>query len=273
MAQGCPLVVAAGGDGTVNEVAQGLAGSDVVLGVMPLGSVMNVARTLHIPRDLEERRPPHRRGQTLDDGPGPGQQRRRGAPTSWKPPAWGWTRPSSATSTGWTRAPPGCRCCARAGTSSAGSACPGCYWRSTAGRAAFWAPMVTVANSPFLGAAYAIAPEALIDDGWLDVVLFHRLSTLHVMFYLLLVAGGRPFPRPRGVESLRARRISVRTAGAPPGPRRRRSPGADPGDVRRRAPRPAGDRGPAGAKEERPGGVPGGRGEHDDGPETEAPGQ
>ena len=80
------------------------------------------------------------------------------------------------------------------------------------------APMVTVANSPFLGAAYAIAPEALIDDGWLDVVLFHRLSTLHVMVYLMLVAGGRPFPRPRGVESLRAKRIDVRTAGGPSRP-------------------------------------------------------
>jgi diacylglycerol kinase family enzyme len=77
------------------------------------------------------------------------------------------------------------------------------------------APMITVANSPFLGAAYAIAPEAVIDDGWLDVVLFHRLSALHVMVYLLLVAGGRPFPRPRGVESLRAKRIDVRTVRRP----------------------------------------------------------
>jgi diacylglycerol kinase family enzyme len=51
---GCALVIAAGGDGTVGEVAQALAGSDTVMGVMPLGSIMNVARTLCIPRDLEQ---------------------------------------------------------------------------------------------------------------------------------------------------------------------------------------------------------------------------
>ena len=69
--------------------------------------------------------------------------------------------------------------------------------------------MVTVANSPFLGAAYAIAPEARIDDGLLDVVIFRGLSALHVLAYLLLVAGGRPFPRPRGVETRRVRSIAI----------------------------------------------------------------
>ena len=47
------LVIAAGGDGTVEEVAEGLVGTAVVLGVLPLGSVMNIARMLGIPRDLE----------------------------------------------------------------------------------------------------------------------------------------------------------------------------------------------------------------------------
>ena len=52
--EGRALVIAAGGDGTAGEVAQALAGTDVILGIMPLGSVMNVARTLCIPRDLPE---------------------------------------------------------------------------------------------------------------------------------------------------------------------------------------------------------------------------
>src|SRR5690349_12918522 len=47
------LVIAAGGDGTVEEAAEGLVGTDVRLGVLPLGSVMNIARMLGIPRDLE----------------------------------------------------------------------------------------------------------------------------------------------------------------------------------------------------------------------------
>src|ERR687884_1362244 len=52
VAEGRELVIAAGGDGTVNEVAHGLADTPTVLGLMPLGSVMNVARTLWVPRDL-----------------------------------------------------------------------------------------------------------------------------------------------------------------------------------------------------------------------------
>ena len=51
---GCKLVIAAGGDGTVAEAAEGLVNTDATLGIMPLGSIMNMARTLCIPRDLNE---------------------------------------------------------------------------------------------------------------------------------------------------------------------------------------------------------------------------
>src|SRR6266536_2046475 len=50
---GFERVIAAGGDGTVGEVAEGLVGTDACLGVLPLGSVMNVARMLGIPRALD----------------------------------------------------------------------------------------------------------------------------------------------------------------------------------------------------------------------------
>ena len=53
MHDGIDVVVAAGGDGTIGAVASALLGTDVALGVLPLGSVMNIPRMLGVPRDLE----------------------------------------------------------------------------------------------------------------------------------------------------------------------------------------------------------------------------
>jgi diacylglycerol kinase (ATP) len=54
--KGCEMVVAAGGDGTLNEVVNGLRedASGIVLGLIPLGTGNDFARTLDLPREVDE---------------------------------------------------------------------------------------------------------------------------------------------------------------------------------------------------------------------------
>jgi diacylglycerol kinase family enzyme len=47
------IIVAAGGDGTISAVAAELAGTDKILGVLPIGTLNHFAKDLGIPLDLE----------------------------------------------------------------------------------------------------------------------------------------------------------------------------------------------------------------------------
>jgi len=51
-AEGVAVVAAAGGDGTINAVAQGLAGTSTALGILPLGSANDLAREYGVPTSV-----------------------------------------------------------------------------------------------------------------------------------------------------------------------------------------------------------------------------
>lgn len=53
IARGCDRVVVAGGDGTLNLVANGMAGSTASLGVIPCGSANDFARSVGLPLEVD----------------------------------------------------------------------------------------------------------------------------------------------------------------------------------------------------------------------------
>jgi diacylglycerol kinase family enzyme len=59
-------IVAAGGDGTINALAQELAGTGVALGILPLGTVNHFARDLGLPVNLAEAVAVVAHGHTVD---------------------------------------------------------------------------------------------------------------------------------------------------------------------------------------------------------------
>ena len=52
--RGDPIVVAAGGDGTVSAVASAVAGTSAMMGVLPLGTLNHFAKDMGLPLDLEQ---------------------------------------------------------------------------------------------------------------------------------------------------------------------------------------------------------------------------
>jgi diacylglycerol kinase (ATP) len=193
------LVIVAGGDGTVNEVAHGLANTDTVLALMPLGSIMNIARTLWIPRDLSGAARTIAEGKVLAMDMGRIGERYflEAAGVGLVAGLFGYfgKLDSGGPRVGVLRA--ALRFVRQLGT-------PHVHLEYDGGALEAHAPAVSVANGPYVGAAYANAPAARIDDGLLDIVVFRRTSLPRLLVYLASIAGGRPSPPPPHALTLQA---------------------------------------------------------------------
>lgn len=197
------VMVAVGGDGTVNEVARGITGSGKILGIIPCGSGDGLARTIGAPYDCRKNLEAIAAGQvsdldwgTVDGRPffsvcGVGfdaivsdrfaRAGSRGLPTYVREALRLWKEFRSED-----------------------------YVISTDGeRRNVNAAMITVANSNQWGNGAKIAPLSSVDDGLLDVCIVHMFKTLEIPRLAFLLMTGKLF-RSRRVEYARCREIVIR---------------------------------------------------------------
>jgi diacylglycerol kinase (ATP) len=219
-------IVAAGGDGTFHTVARALFDLEVEdprtlppLGILPLGSVMNVARSLDIPRDLEEAVRVIADGhvRTIDVGEVVG----------WGPFLEGVAvgihaelfAEAAALDAGDARAP------FRAIRTALSYQPSRLTLVLDGGRTVRTRALVTsVSNGPFAGFGFTVAPGARLDDGLLDVRVFERFSRWELLRHFWAIAAGRRRYEPR-VRTLRSATVRLRGAS----PLRVRADGEDAG--------------------------------------------
>jgi YegS/Rv2252/BmrU family lipid kinase len=198
---GAQLIVAAGGDGTVSAIASHLIGSDVAVGILPLGSLMNVARSLGVPRDPVAAAAIIREGRVTRIDAARAADR-----VFFEVASVGLSaalmRESQRVSRGQFGAVvQAVRVLARYHATDFELELDD---RTERVRGL----VVSVANAPYTGFNMTFAPNARIDDGLLDVVVFGGYSRSEFVLHALSIVAGRRAASPR-LSTYRARRVTV----------------------------------------------------------------
>lgn len=189
-AAGADCVIAFGGDGTVREVAAGILGTDAALGILPGGTVNLLALSLGLPRDPLDAAKllPRLRPQALDVG------LVNEAPFLMMISAGLDSSVLAALDT---------RLKWRFGKAAIVLQGLQEWWRYPYPRfqiladgEPFEASFVAVANIPFYGGAYALAPGARPHDGQLDLVLFRGRGRLETIAFVADLLRGAHIRRP-----------------------------------------------------------------------------
>jgi YegS/Rv2252/BmrU family lipid kinase len=215
-------LIAAGGDGTWNEVVNGIlsSASGARLGILPLAKGGDFARSIGLagPRHAVE---------TLAAGEvrkvDVGRVRFRGLAGEvcerhfMNIASFGLGAEAALRVGGWSRVLPGrARYLAAAlPTLVAGRGFDARLWLDDAGPTEFHATTVALANGRYHGGGILIAPQAAIDDGLLDITLVERAGLAEVAANLRLLYSGDIYSHPK-VHHWRAVRVRAETEPAVP---------------------------------------------------------
>ena len=200
-------LLVAGGDGTLNAALQGLAGTGVPLGIIPVGTANNTARTLGLPTDLDEacKIAAGDRTRLIDLG----RVNER----------WFFTTASLGLSVAVTRLLTRDLKRRWGRLAYAYAAVRAVLERRAfdaeivAGeqRLALRSVQIVVGNGRYYGSALPVAEDAEIDDGWLDLYAVEARSRWRLFTLAPALKAGRQGERP-DVHTLRARKVEIRTS-------------------------------------------------------------
>jgi diacylglycerol kinase (ATP) len=203
------IIVAAGGDGTLNAVVNGMVAAPRALGILPFGTANVLAREIGLPRD------PEQLAELIAAAP---------ARPIW-PGRVGDRLFLTMASSGFdaeTVAAVNPRLKRHAGRLAFAWAILGCLWRYRACELCVRvdgvdhrAATVIAAKGRLYAGPHVIAPRANLAEPMLDLVLFHRSGRLAALRYLAALLRGS-LPRRRDVTILRAREAFVSAAEAVP---------------------------------------------------------
>lgn len=210
-ADGAELVIAAGGDGTIHAVATGLIGTQSILGIIPTGTMNNLAQSLNIPDTIPAACYTLFNGKTrtIDVGKINGhpflEVAGAGIEAALFPAAEDIKRPGLLST---LRGVLG-------GLKTVLSYRETCVRIEIDGvkKQTYNALQVTISNAPFYGAHLRVASEILMDDGQLDVVVYRNFSKAEYLLHAVSISQGRRPYQPK-IKRLRVRSLRI-TADTP----------------------------------------------------------
>jgi diacylglycerol kinase (ATP) len=197
-------VVVAGGDGTVHQVIQGLAGSECALAILPTGTGNDLARVLGVERDPERAltRALTRRPQWIDLGRVDGHPYAGVAGLGLDGAVNRFIQEGSHRLHGtWLYAYATLR-------AVIGFRPPLVRVDYDDGRHEGPAWLAALANSPQFGGGMRLAPAARLDDGWLDLIIVEAVSLLRLLVLFPRIYRGTHVEH-RAVHSRRVRRATL----------------------------------------------------------------
>lgn len=199
---GLTQIIVAGGDGTIGQVAAELVGkTDLTLGILPLGSVMNVARMLGVPREIDAAAAVIAAGKTrlIDVGEANGV-------VFYETASVGMNAAMFSAAQHFEDGDYGSpfRMLAIALRYRPARMVVEMDDHALTTRAL----MVTISNGAYMGVAMTVAPDARLDDGRFDVRIFRHFSKLELLRHLASIAFGRRRYSPN-VSTYRSARVRI----------------------------------------------------------------